>query len=233
MQAPAVMPVHNGEVEGAVPELLDGRHVIGNGIIDRLVGLVIRMIERNVTIGDVADVAPLELVLDNLEPAWLVLDACQRSEAFLAPSTALRDETARRTCSRSGVLKWSGFLRDTSGRPTWSCWRLLLMGLQPTPTDSSQPLRHNLRRRKTTPGREGWFPALIAFTDLRELLQRLLPDGNRFPGSLSFWWLTSRLPSPALSYRCPQRILQTKLTRPLPTKAGGVLRAVEDVRALT
>jgi hypothetical protein len=67
------MPVHNGEVEGAVPELLDGRHVIGNGIIDRLVGLVIRMIERNVTIGDVADVAPLELVLDNLEPAWLVL----------------------------------------------------------------------------------------------------------------------------------------------------------------
>jgi hypothetical protein len=24
------MPVHNGEVEGTVPELLDGRNVIGN-----------------------------------------------------------------------------------------------------------------------------------------------------------------------------------------------------------
>jgi hypothetical protein len=69
------MPVHRSEVEGAIPKFLDGRHVIRNGIVERPVGLLGRMIERNVTIGDIVDAAPLEFFLDDLEPAGVVLDA--------------------------------------------------------------------------------------------------------------------------------------------------------------
>jgi len=63
------MPVHDGEVEGPVLELVDGCDVIGSGIIDQPVALVGRMVKRNVTVCEIADVAPLEVFLDNLEPA--------------------------------------------------------------------------------------------------------------------------------------------------------------------
>jgi hypothetical protein len=97
----------------------------------------------------------------------------------------------------------------------WSCRRILLMGLQPT-----------------TPDREGSFPALLTKRYCRHGPDRtsptIVPRREPLRQIVIAWRVTSRLPSPALSYHCPPRIFRTKLTRP---KDGAVLRAVKDVRA--
>jgi hypothetical protein len=56
-------------------------------------------------------------------------------------------------------------------------------------------------------------------------------NGNRFAGSLSFCRVDIAITVSRLSYRCPPRISEPSFTRPLPIKDGGVLHAVEDVRA--
>jgi hypothetical protein len=109
-----VMPVHDGKVEGAVPELLDGRHVIRNRIIDRPVRFVRRMIERNVAVDDVADPAALELFLDDLEPGGVMLDACQSSETLREPgrAPAASPFKARHLPGEGGLAEPNRPLRD-------------------------------------------------------------------------------------------------------------------------